>query len=541
MKLQDQLAEKEQKKTIITTVGTSLLSNYCKKEVGDAFDGEDEWKSRPVKDFENKVDGKSAKDFQKREKIVDDALSVWLNNIVKADNSWEMIDDPHHFNMDACAEVKTLFKIIEKVFKEKPYCEKLEIEIKLLITDTAASKYVAELIKKNINAFIESINAKYNEEEKEVVLKKEILEKINDQWVMVEKEPLELMDIPGLQVGNFEDFESKGIENLFECVNDILKKKKKEMEDEAKTQKKPQKPVEDSIIINGSGGYKALLPFLTLFSQTYKIEMVYIYEDSESLISVAHLPVQVDAAFAEEFYPYLSEPDKFPNDSKELKVLVERKLLRKSGEKYDRTSLGNFFVNIIEKELHVAKNVHGFLVEYKVYEYLIENPYKVDGVTFNRVKHSVKPEWAGGEKEYDIVLESKNNERNEIIIGEVKSYGEVKNEVGKNRKKIEITGKGKLAKQIKFLEGKISSPKSPNIKEYHLYIYAVNKEIHINNQKEIVKQLKDLFKEKVSFKAFSVVIPYGRDKDPKGHFDQNPYQYFMRAKMNDYIKEIKID
>src|SRR5690606_13613198 len=104
-------------------------------------------------------------------------------------------------------------------------------------------------------------------------------------------------------------------------------------------------------------------------------ECIYIYEESDSLITIPPLPIQIDWAFVEEYYPYLTDPNLYKGNKK-LDYLVEKGLIRREGQNYSWTSLGKLFIKVIDAELHVSRNVMGFFFEYKLYEYYINNVYQ---------------------------------------------------------------------------------------------------------------------------------------------------------------------
>jgi len=53
-------------------------------------------------------------------------------------------------------------------------------------------------------------------------------------------------------------------------------------------------PIEDQVVIVPTGGYKALIPYLTIAGILYKYPIYYIYEDSNALIELPAIPLSVD-------------------------------------------------------------------------------------------------------------------------------------------------------------------------------------------------------------------------------------------------------
>ena len=239
-------------------------------------------------------------------------------------------------------------------------------------------------------------------------------------------------------------------------------------------------------IINISGGYKAIIPYMTIFAQLYGIQSVYIYEDSSSLITIPSLPIQIDWAFAEEYYPYLSDP-KLNKDKDKLNYLQQKGLLIYDNDKNGKgshswTSLGSFFKNVIEKELHVSKSVMGFFFEYKLYEYYVENIYQDK---YNIVKHSElihKDKNPYKDVEIDLILSTKYD--TDYIAIEVKPITNInKADMFKKLKKIE--------KHINTMKEYIDMPRST------LMCITPDKRVFselYDSQIESIKELRELFK-----------------------------------------------
>jgi len=83
-------------------------------------------------------------------------------------------------------------------------------------------------------------------------------------------------------LGSVDDdkFAKEGLPNLLSCIADILDKI-----EEGK----------DKAIIIPTGGYKAIIPYLTIAAILYKQPAYYIYEDSDTLIKLPAPPLGVDA------------------------------------------------------------------------------------------------------------------------------------------------------------------------------------------------------------------------------------------------------
>jgi putative CRISPR-associated protein (TIGR02619 family) len=138
------------------------------------------------------------------------------------------------------AETTTIQKIIEKYKDEKDF------EIHLIATDTLLSYVVAEAIKK------------FYEGKKNIKVYFDIEKNI----------------IQDLQINDYKKYRD-GTRNLIS----FIKEKKDELY--------------ENIILNISGGYKAIVPTLTILGQFYNIPIYYIFEESEELLQIPSLPIDI--------------------------------------------------------------------------------------------------------------------------------------------------------------------------------------------------------------------------------------------------------
>lgn len=62
----------------------------------------------------------------------------------------------------------------------------------------------------------------------------------------------------------------------------------------------------DNIVFNITGGYKGVIPYLTLLGAVNYCDIVYIYENSEELIKIPALPIKIDDGLFGKYYKQLS-------------------------------------------------------------------------------------------------------------------------------------------------------------------------------------------------------------------------------------------
>lgn len=453
-------------KNVITSVGTSLFTNYMDKDIRRILDTteniEEEFGYLKNKDSSEYLNNRYY--IKKIKKVL---TNNWIVGIHKIDNEWTV--EKEISNCDASAEIKSLIKIQKE-------CN-TKINVELICTDTILSMLSAEIIKENIN-------------------------KINSN-IIVENE---IHVINGLQINDYRNFTQNGLQNLFRTLETLTYKDC------------------DHDILNISGGYKAIIPYLTIYGQLYNIPINYIYEESDMLIKIGRLPIQFDMFFAERYYPYIMEPNIYGSKNKIVQELRDLLILVKDYKKFDRTFFGDMFLQYIDKQLLISKSVMGFFMEYKLYEYYLNNPYKDDkNEIYKYVYHSVKEEWMG-KREIDLILSVDDKKYRNFIVQEIKSYLHV-------YKKGEALDK--LKNQVEAqLEVLITNRKKPA--EYHLCLYKSGDRRVNKDFKENINVIKDIVESKqVKFKAFLVNIDYGiiDDDENTRYFENNPYQKFMKNKL----------
>ena len=82
----------------------------------------------------------------------------------------------------------------------------------------------------------------------------------------------------GLGKADDNEFATKGLPNFISCISKIIQENEKDYE----------------IILIPTGGYKSLIPYSTLAGILHEKEVKYIYEDSENLLTLPSLPLNLD-------------------------------------------------------------------------------------------------------------------------------------------------------------------------------------------------------------------------------------------------------
>ena len=90
----------------------------------------------------------------------------------------------------------------------------------------------------------------------------------------------ELEQVRGLQVTDAAKFRREGVQNLFAILEKWCR---------------PSLDSQDhSIFLNINGGFKSVVPYLTLFGQLHLLPVIYLFERSDQLITLPPVPIQYD-------------------------------------------------------------------------------------------------------------------------------------------------------------------------------------------------------------------------------------------------------
>ncbi len=157
-------------------------------------------------------------------------------------------------NFDASAEIKSLIKLKQEL--------KEDFEIYLLYSDTALSRLAAEILKDNISSY----------------------ETLNHSQV---------------QLQNIEDLQVKDRKKFIDGMSNLIYKIYKISQN-----------YWSNIIINITGGYKATIPYLTILAQVNQCPIYYIFEDTDSLIQIPNIPLDIKWEIFEKYCQIFSDIEK---------------------------------------------------------------------------------------------------------------------------------------------------------------------------------------------------------------------------------------
>ena len=253
--------------TVITPVGTSLFTNYLKKNGSDAT-------------------------FSRHYSRIEELPASDWDNTGMSRAIASLKTSSEHFirtvKQSAAAELQSTAKIQNEL--------KSDITVHLFASDTIASRLAAEILRDQINypnnILGNRIQAVFN----------------------ADPSTGQIDVILNLQVQNSNDFSRDGMPNLFHRINYI---------------KDWEAGGSQNLTINITGGYGATLPYLTIFGQLESVPLYYNFEDSDKLIVIPQAPLAIDWNLIEKHYDVLTQIDKgieasdWPNFKKDNYEAVE--------------------------------------------------------------------------------------------------------------------------------------------------------------------------------------------------------------------------
>lgn len=239
-------------KTIITTVGASLFENYMRSEVEEYFgiEGRESDYKNILQEYNTLKDQRNlAEEYDpngtEEKKIKEAITSVWLKGITKNNKAWEFKEGINNY---ASAEIESILKILQHFSLKKE-----EVKVILISTDTTLSCLACDII---YETFIEhyNIDAYFNNNH-DIISQLRIDHK-----------------------GSFEEGVANFAERFFQIYN---------------VNEATNNPYyKDSFLLNITGGYKGIIPLLTIFGQVNNIKVCYKFEDSNQLIVIPQMPLK---------------------------------------------------------------------------------------------------------------------------------------------------------------------------------------------------------------------------------------------------------
>lgn len=483
--------------TILTTVGTSLFTNYLTTDEPMAG------LQSLLDEYERQPSAKFAPDDFDSKRLLKHIERNWFTGFQKA-GKYFLPGGTEDLNIHAAAELTSIHKIYELLAPEER--KDMEVHVQFIATDTVASVLAAMLMK----TFLEKPKAQASWPRMTEIRFDPARDVVEGLGVY----PGEAADAMAA-----EKYYRGGMQNLIQkLVGDTG------YITAARERYKPSRRgnSQHATLINFSGGYKAIIPILTMVAQVEKVPLAYIYDDSQFLSIWEDLPFQFDPAIMERYYPhYLLEEIYAPKDLEEADLINLAELCHdyqlyehKESGLYVRTFLGDFISKYAYNNAITSPNVLGLFQEYKFLEFRYKHP---DPENFQLVRRSVTFQELSGKKgqdgELDLVMEDGSGQ---WIVGECKSFLQVRNAFDERLNKA-----GKVMKNLRMqLERQFAFFKTLEEsmpKEYHLYFYYLRQKVPSKKLVRSLLRLHDLIDQisngQTAFRVFYVELNH-RSKTP---------------------------
>lgn len=320
-------------KKIICTVGTSLFSNFQQEEV----------KNKYGRDYASIAIDRALKAITDRRPIAADIYEVAYKHYIELiqeniQDYW--FGDKFPDNRKASAEIASIIAIVDELQDE-------QVEVHLLATDTLLSVLAAELIRD------------WFSEHKQLIPK---LGSVVFQRAPVKFDAQRESDyvVKDLRVNAQEDYQ-EGFMNLIELLERISKK--------------------NETILNITGGYKAIIPIMTIYGQLYEIPLMYLHDsegqqgEKNELVFIGNLPVNFDFSLGELYLDYITKEglrniSSYPDI---LSYLRQISLVSQNG--YKLTPLGRLFRDYIQPVKDKNKGELGHVIELRLMKHFVELGY----------------------------------------------------------------------------------------------------------------------------------------------------------------------
>lgn len=369
---------------VITTVGTSWLGNALRDDAGQ--------RSNMMHATRRAASSEQS------------GSSLW-KQLDRISNEYFSITHP-----DGAAEVSAEINSIDKIYRQyrradQPMC------VHLLATDTVASYYCATRVAVWFAHFAN----------------------IYPQLTITEVSTRNTV-VKDLRIDPVATFRDHGVQELILWVLDRIYTKKEKVNDSY-----TRNPGE--FLINFSGGYKAMIPLLSLLGQLEGVPSLYVYESSEELLEMPAVPVGFNEEFLQEYSPLLDEyilSDRNAQNirravTSSLSELEKARLIKAIGSTsttlYKLTPMGQLMRLWAHRHTPYSKKTAlSFIMEYKLLEYLKDaNKQIAVGFTasYHTVERSLELESARLGKRSEIDLHFMGPVGEGYAVGEVKSTGKI--------------------------------------------------------------------------------------------------------------------
>lgn len=526
------------KLTIVTTIGTSIFENlitYRNDDIDESVIND----IKPYYTKEHKEKRLASYYWSKRslKKRIDELSSLLIDKVAKYDD----LDD-------YMAEVSSIEAIIEEEKEKKEYSE---FEIIPICSDTAISVVAAEILRRHYenkpevsgasvkvrfkypygnNSDINENNVYYDKDRYKKDENKDKKDENKDKCTIEATNFI----IKGLQVIDKEAFEKEGLVNLFSSLKCIYEKANK------------------PLAFNITGGYKAIIPYMIIFSQVYEVPAYYMFEHTKTLLTIPQLPIDLDVWTLDENFTALKEVhrkrdnnlptvDEFKNDylpkdaAKEIVDKLKEKHILEEFEYKDKTRVktkvkltlyGNLLMDRFASKAGNRQNIVSLLVELQLFKFFVN---KFKGKT-KSVEHSKKIKDSNNDSnnngtdinEIDVFVEFNepikrigSDEEVKYICAEVKPAGNIPI-WGNNKNTLEHSLKGGGLRKC-FKKYKEDGKKV----ELAIYLYGIHKDLSNSVKSQLHKLIDELDGDELKKSVRVYLLKLPRDFKNNNHWTIN--------------------
>ncbi|MEK7434647.1 MAG: hypothetical protein AABZ74_16050 [Cyanobacteriota bacterium] len=577
-------------KIILTTVGTSVLTNFASHSELNKFNDKFKTFSEFLQKNKNNKNFDESLNYNNFFHIFLFFKGLKYNTIYE---KWEKKADVEKninpYTEDLCAEIKTIFEIIKdyKIEEKEPF------KIILIPTHTTLSQISAQIIKNffelyfkevksiteqselnffieienisslNFDSFEEGIDILFgiinthiekkdapvkttNNEGTRCVFKNDItIENLNtifktDNGSFLENKTIN--DLKDLFTKGFESKNDRGrkIRTIFSVkdeknriVNDGIKDFFIEIKKEPNNNQENNSNNKNKFILCISGGYKAIIPYLTIQGQIKNIDLAYIHEEGTKLIKISgNLPISFDMTEAMIYNSFLSNLYQVDNelisilqekmlicediDKKNETQTINNSIVLEIKKKYKLTIFGKMLQEFYDLKSETSRQLMGVFLEYKFLEYFIRN----SEYSYIERSKDFKVNNINYEIDLKLVKDAKIEDDKEVIYAEIKSFYQMT--------------KDKLIEQLNRYIDEIIKEKIQK-KRIYLIVYFFNyKNIFIPKEfKEKTQEIFNSIKESLEWNNIEFEVHYLNIKiNLEIKKDNSIYLGFMQSKIH---------
>ncbi len=271
----------------------------------------------------------------------------------------------------------------------------------------------------------------------------------------------------GLVVNDYSSFRKRGVDSLVSSLRQI--------KDEAK----------DGVVeVCISGGFKGVIPVITVAAQILRLRAYYTYEMQGDLIEIPVLPFNFDwEAWDEFFYRLEQEPSSMSRE--EIDHMLAAGMADESG---NLSVMGEMFKSYARDKLPHIPNVWGRMVEHLLFEYFAGEAFvTAGGERLEFAERSVRL----NRVEFDLAFGGKKDKFK--VFGEIKPV------------KVIFSGIEKLKKQA---EAQAQVLKNIGAIEMCLFLYSRTGSINLKIINKILPEIKEIYKKRagIALRVFTLNV-----------------------------------